>query len=89
MKKLFKYEFEENKPNSLSYEMSMDEDERLESFMENGIPFLNMDLSAMLTMAKLLIRFADGSYTEPFHVHVKKDFGEGPDVLTILLGSRS
>jgi hypothetical protein len=88
MKKLFKYEFEENKRNSLSYEMSMDEDEHLESFIENGIPFLYMNRSAMLTMAKLLIRFADGSYGAVPYTR-EKNFGEGPDVLTILLGSRS
>ena len=53
MKKTFVYEFEEDKPNSLSYEVSLDEDERLESLVEDGTPILYMNRSAMLTMAKV------------------------------------
>ena len=83
MKKTFTYEFEEDKPNSLRYELS--EDECLESLVENGVPVLYMNRSAMLTMAKLLIKMAGGSYPEQFHVHLGKDFGEGPDALTIML----
>jgi hypothetical protein len=85
MKKTFTYEFEEDKPNTLSYDISMDEAECLESLVENGVPILYMNRSAMLTMAKLLIKMAGGSYLEQFHVHLKKDFGEGPDALTIML----
>ena len=85
MKKTFTYEFEEDKPNSLSYEISMDEDECLDSLVENGVPILYMNRSAMLTMAKLLIKMAGGSISEQFHVHLGKDFGGGPDALTIVL----
>ena len=83
MKKTFTYEFEEDKPNSLRYELS--EDECFESLVENEVPVLYMNRSAMLTMAKLLIKMAGGSYSEQFHVHLSKDFGEGPDALTIAL----
>ena len=85
MKKTFVFEFEEDKPNSLSYEVSLEEDERLESLVENGTPLLYMNRSAMLTMAKVLIKIAHGNHAEHFHVHLKRDFGEGPDALTIML----
>lgn len=85
MKKTFVFEFEEDKPNSLSYEVSLEEDERLESLVENGTPILYMNRSAMLTMAKVLIKIAHGNHAEQFHVHLKRDFGEGPDALTIML----
>ena len=85
MKRTFTFEFEEDKANTLSYEVSLDEDERFESLVENETPILYMNRSAMLTMAKVLIKIAEGRYTEQFHVHLKKDFGEGPDALTIML----
>jgi hypothetical protein len=79
------YEFEEDKPNSLSYELSLDGDERLESLLEDGTPILYMNRSAMLTMARVLIKIATGQHSEQFHVHLKKNFGEGPEALTIML----
>jgi hypothetical protein len=85
MTRIFVYEFEEDKPNSLSYEVNVEEDERLESLVEGGAPILYMNRSAMLTMAKLLIKMAHGEHAEHFHIHLKKDFGEGPDVVTIML----
>jgi hypothetical protein len=85
MKKTFVFEFEEDKPNSLSYEVSLEEDERLESLVDNGTPILYMNRSAMLTMAKVLIKMAYGSHAEQFHVHLKRDFGIGPDAVTIML----
>ena len=85
MKRTFTYEFEEGKPNTLRYEIRMDEDECLESLVENGVPILYMNRSAMLTVAKLLIKMAGGSYSEQFHIHLRKNFGEGPEALTIML----
>ena len=38
MKKTFNFEFEEEKHNRLTYECSLDEDERLETSVENGVP---------------------------------------------------
>ena len=85
MKKTFLFEYEDDRPNSVTYDLSLEEDERLESLVENGTPVIYMNRSAMLTMAKLLIKIAEGQHTEQFHVHLKKDFGEGPDALTIML----
>jgi hypothetical protein len=85
MKKTFTYEYEEGRPGSLSYELSLEENEKLETLIEDGIPALYMNRPAMLTLAKLLIKLAEGPYSEQFHVHLKKNFGEGPDELTIML----
>jgi hypothetical protein len=85
MKKTFTYEFEEGRPDSLSYQLSMEENERLETLVEDGVPTLYMNRPAMLTLAKLLIKLAEGPYSEQFHVHLKKNFGEGPDALTVML----
>jgi hypothetical protein len=85
MKKTFTYRFDEGRPGSLSYDLSLEENERIESLIENGAPTVYMNRAAMLTLAKLLIRFAEGPYPEQFHVHLTKNFGEGPDALTIML----
>jgi hypothetical protein len=86
MKKTFTFEFEEERPNSLSYELSLEDDERLESRVENGAPILYLNRSAMLTMAKILIKIAKGAHSEQFHIHLRKDFrDDGPDALTIML----
>lgn len=85
MKKTFTYEYEEGRAGSLSYDISLEENERLETLAENGAPILYMNRPAMLTLAKILIKLAEGPYSEKFHVHLKKDFGEGPDALTVML----
>ena len=85
MKRTFTYEYEDGQPGSLNYAISIDENERLETMVENGKPILYMNRPAMLTLAKLLIKFADSVLEEQFHVHLGKDFQEGSDELTIML----
>lgn len=86
--KTFNFEFEEEKLNRLTYECSFDEDERLETSVENGVPFIYLNRSAMITMAKILIKMANGSYSNGFHLHLHKDFNEdAPDAVVLLLSS--
>jgi hypothetical protein len=85
MKKTFTYEYEEASPGSLSYEISLEENERLVTLVEDGKPILYMNRPAMLTLAKLLIKLAEGPYEEQFHLHLRRDFGDGPDALTVML----
>jgi hypothetical protein len=85
MKKSFTFEFDEERPETLSYELSWNENERLMSSVEDGIPTLYMNRPAMLTLAKILIKMAQGPYTEQFHVHIRKDFGDGPEALNVML----
>jgi hypothetical protein len=73
---------------SLTYELSPEGDEQLDAAVEHGAPILYMNRSGMLTMAKILKRIREGPYSEQFHIHLRKDFGdEGPEVLTIILYS--
>ena len=89
MKKTFTFEYEENRPDSLSYQVSLEEDERLDSSVENGVPFLYLNRSAMITLAKILIQMATGSYSEGFHLHLNKDFNEdASDGIVVLLSSK-
>jgi len=89
MKKTFTFEYEEDRPESLSYQLSFEEDERLESAVENGVPFIYLNRSAMIILAKILIKIANGSYKNGFHVHLHKDFNENePESVTILLSSK-
>jgi hypothetical protein len=85
MKKTFTYEYEEGDPGSLTYEISLGENERLETLVEDEKPILYMNRPAMVTLAKLLIKLAEGPYEEQFHIHLRKDFGEGPAALTVML----
>jgi hypothetical protein len=81
----FTFEFEEEAPGKLTFQLSMDENERLETRIEGGSAIVYLNRPAMLTLAKILVKIALGSYREQFHVHLKKNFCEDPDALTIML----
>jgi hypothetical protein len=50
------------------------------------MPFVYLNRSAMITLAKTLIKIAYGSYSDGFHIHVHKDFNaDEPERLTLLL----
>ena len=87
MKRQFIFEFEESQPNGLSYECSLEENERLDTLVEEGgVPILYLNRPAMVTLAKLLIRMSQGSFAEQFHVHINKNFNaDEPQQLTIML----
>jgi len=85
-KEKFIYEFERNRPDQLSFECSLEEDEKMQTTIEDGVPFLYLNRRAMITLAQLLIKLAKGDYSEQFHVHLRKDFNDGlPECLTVLL----
>ena len=56
MTKTFKYDYEAGSASSLTYEVSLNEDERLDTVIENGKPIVYMNRRAMLTVAKILIK---------------------------------
>ena len=86
MKKTFTFEFEEEKANTLTYECSMAEDEKLSTSAENGGSTIYANRSALITLAKLLIKMAWGPHASGFHVHLHQDFNsELPDCLTVIL----
>jgi len=90
MKKTFTYEFEEEKSNTLTYEYSQAEDERLSTSVENGVPTIYANSSALIMMARIFIKMASGSYANGFHVHLGQDFNfDLPDCLTVILDEAS
>jgi hypothetical protein len=87
MKKTFKLEFDEEGANTLTYEC-LAEDERLSTTIENGVPTIYANRSGLITIAKILIKVALGSYANGFHLHIQQNFNEDlPDCLTIMLDS--
>jgi len=81
----FEYEFDESKPNRIQFDYSPDADEQFSTALENGVPFLYLDRSGMLTLAKIL-KMSMGPYTHLFHVHLHKHFdAERSECLTVIL----
>ena len=86
--KSFNFEFEDERPNHITFEYSADADEELDTLVENGVPILYANRSALLTLARLFAKMALGEYTEGFHVHLRKDFNaDEPDRLIVMLHS--
>jgi len=82
----FIFEFDDNSPKSISYEVC--ETERLQTTVENGVPFVIANRDGMLVLAKLLIKLSMGNYGNGFHMHLRGDFSDDagqPDVLTLML----
>ncbi len=88
MKKTFTFEYDDEGSTTLSYSLSMEQDEKLDSSVQNGIPFLFLNPPAMIQLAKILIKMASGSYKGGFHLHLYKDFDPDlPERLVVLLSS--
>lgn len=86
MKKQFNFEFEEEQKNQINFEYSPEADEQLDALIENGVPILYLNRSAMITLAKTLIKIALGPYDIGFHVHLTKDLdADFPDRLVVML----
>jgi hypothetical protein len=86
MKRTFVYEFDEDFKNSVTFQYSLEEDETISTSVEGNAPFLYLNRAAMITLAKILIKMAYGTYDKGFHVHLHKDFNADlPDCLTVLL----
>ena len=90
MSKQFTYTYDENARDRISFDYSPEADEKLSSSVENGVPFIYLNRSGMITLARILIKIANGSYTEGFHVHLHKDFNaDEPENLVLLLSSQA
>ncbi len=88
MKRTFSYEFENESANTLTYECSPTEDEKLDCRMEEGELALYMNPSAMMTLAKMLVKMSSGTYAGGFHVHIGKDFNpDNRHVLRVVVSS--
>ncbi len=86
MKHRFEFEFDDESPNSITFEYSPDADERLEIGTEEGRPILYANASGLITLAKILLKMGLGAYTEGFHVHLHKDFNaDEPECLAVMV----
>ena len=86
MTKRFQFEFEQDGPNRISFEYSPNADEKLAATSEGGVAALYLNRPGMLTLARTLIKMAEGDYKEGFHVHLRKDFNADlADCLTVVL----
>jgi hypothetical protein len=86
--KNYTFEFEEERPNHITFDYSPEGDEEIDTLVENGVPILYANRPALLTLAKLFIKMAIGSYEEGFHVHLRKDLNaDEPDRLIVMLHS--
>ena len=86
--KRFTFDFEEDRPNRISFDYGPDGDEELDTLIENGVPILYANRPALISLAKLFIRMALGSYKEGFHVHLRKDLNaDEADRLLVMLHS--
>jgi hypothetical protein len=82
----FTFEFQEEKPNRITFDYSPEADEQLDSAVENGVPIVYANRSALLTLAKLFIKMAKGPYSDGFHIHLRKDLDadEGERLIVML-----
>lgn len=85
----FVYEFAEEGPDSLTIDYSEHADEKLRAYSRDGQVYLVGNASGFLTLAKVLIKLARGSYPEGYHVHFSEDFdADKEDVLCVGVASR-
>jgi hypothetical protein len=86
--KTFNFEFEEERPNHITFGYSPEGDEELDTLVENGVPILYANRPALLSLARLFIRMALGEYKDGFHVHLRKDLNaDEQDRLIVMLHS--
>jgi hypothetical protein len=71
---------------SMSFEYSPREDEKIDSSIENGAPYLYINRPGMITLARILMKMATGDYVAGFHVHLEKNFDSDlPECVAIIL----
>ena len=82
--KKFECVFEDEAPQSLSFELEGGETLAVEQC--NDSAFLYANKKGCLVLAKIFAKLAMGDYQTGFHLHLQQDFAEaGPDVVTITL----
>lgn len=84
----FVYDIANNEHNRITFDYDDEARERLEAKVEGNEVFLYANREGMLTLAKVLLKMAHGSYSNGFHVHLRKDFdASNPETLAIVLST--
>jgi len=74
-KKTFIYEFESEGPRGITLEHSLTEEEQLDVTVLDGAAHLRLNRTGMLTLAKWMIKMAEGDYAHRgYHLHINQDF---------------
>lgn len=82
----FTFTIPQNDANQITFDYDEEAREQLDSQIEDSRPVVFMNREGMVTMAKLLLKMAHGSYSDGFHVHLRQNFNaDEPEVLTIVL----
>jgi pyruvate formate-lyase activating enzyme-like uncharacterized protein len=88
MSKQFNYQYEDDGKNRIKIEYDSEAGERMQTSVEDGVPYLYLNRAAMITLAKILVKIANGNYTDGFHIHLYKDFNaDEVESLVVLLSS--
>ena len=84
----FVYDITDNRHNKMTFDYDDEARERLEAKVEGDNVFLYANKEGMVTLAKALLKMAHGSYSNGFHVHLRKDFdASNPETITIVLAN--
>lgn len=83
-RKKFIYEFESEGPQGITLEYSLTEDEKLDVNVVDGSSHLYLNQTGMLTLAKWLIKMAEGDYGNGYHLHIHQNFDrDAPERLVL------
>jgi hypothetical protein len=53
--------------------------------IDKGTTAIYANRQGFMVLAKMFVKIALGNYKYGFHVHLGKDFGDGDDIITIIL----
>lgn len=82
VKKRLVFEFEDEAPNSLTYEYGPDDHLSLD--WDERVLILNRPGARLL--AEILAKLSEGAYVGGFHLHLRENFDlEKPDAITLML----
>lgn len=85
MKREFYFEFKDESSESiLEYESGLSD--RVTTVIERGVPILSANREGLLSLARILIQMAMGSYRNGYHVHVPENFDpDRPECVQVML----
>ena len=83
---IFVYDIASNEHNKITFDYDEEARERLDAKLKGDTLSVFANREGMITLAKLLLKMAYGSYSDGFHVHLRKDFNaDNPEILTVVL----
>jgi hypothetical protein len=80
----FTFTIPENERNRITFDYDDAAREQFDVRAEGDQIYLFANSEGMITLAKLLLKIAHGTYSKGFHVHLRKDFNaDNPEVLMV------